>query len=713
MKFRYESDWLSFIWLILCFGLFSSIPGKSQTNIGGVINTYTVVSGVNSNCSCPSTNCATVTVLSAAGFAVGDTILIIQMKGAQVDSTNSTSHGDILSLHDAGNYEFAEIASISGNDITTVYPLNETYFSNIYPSDSACVQIVSVPVYSGDVTVTSELTAQAWNGLTGGVLVFEATGTITLQADINVDAKGFEGATRDQATLSCSFDTAFYYQSTRFQYSSNPSAGYSYNDSPTRVSENSKYGGCSNPCTTNRMMNTDDDLGGYRGESIAANTFRKRNLTANSYGETEAIFDKGKGHWGNGGGGGGNHNAGGGGGGNYGTGGMGGNVYNVLNNGNGPGCYSGNLGVRRGYGGESLTPTSTKIFMGGGGGEGHDNGGNGSTGTSGGGIIFITATNITNSGSYTISANGLDNAVVAFGDGSGGGGAGGSILMDVSGSFTNAVTISASGGDGGDHDNNTCHGTGGGGGGGIIWFSNSSPSANVTTAIGGGANGIQLDATYDCSPDLDWGATDGTDGLISHGGGSPFFNSNTCALVLPTEMTSFSATSRKTWIQLDWKTKREWDNDYFMVEKSTDAQIFKSLKRVDSKGQSDAGTSYSVDDSKPANGVNYYRIKQYDLNGVYKYSHTVTAHIEVPQTEWDIYPNPATNNLNINIHSPIEQVAVLGIFDMFGRQVYMEVLSLEKGLQVHSQALSLLPVGMYNLVLMGDNLSLHQRFVKN
>jgi hypothetical protein len=43
--------------------------------------------------------------------------------------------------------------------------------------------------------------------------------------------------------------------------------------------------------------------------------------------------------------------------------------------------------------------------MGGGGGEGHDNGGNGSTGTAGGGIIFLTAADVTNSASYTISAN--------------------------------------------------------------------------------------------------------------------------------------------------------------------------------------------------------------------------------------------------------------------------------------------------------------------
>src|SRR5689334_15364066 len=99
------------------------------TNISGVINTYTKVTAINNACSCPSTNCATVTVSSAAGFAANDVVLIIQMKGARADSSNTASHGTILNLYDAGNYEFDSIASIASNVITLKMPLRNTYFT--------------------------------------------------------------------------------------------------------------------------------------------------------------------------------------------------------------------------------------------------------------------------------------------------------------------------------------------------------------------------------------------------------------------------------------------------------------------------------------------------------------------------------------------------------------------------------------------------------
>jgi hypothetical protein len=95
------------------------------------------------------------------------------------------------------------------------------------------------------------------------------------------------------------------------------------------------------------MSSLDYKEAGYRGEGISANTFKKTFSNGNV-----ALFDVGKGHWANGGGGGGNHNAGGGGGGNYGTGGWGGNAFNVI--GGGSGCTAGTLGVRRGYGGAPL-----------------------------------------------------------------------------------------------------------------------------------------------------------------------------------------------------------------------------------------------------------------------------------------------------------------------------------------------------------------------
>ena len=685
-----------FIVLIIVFNFIV----KAQTNISGIVNIYTPVTNI-SNCVCPTINCANITVNSATGFSVGDRVLLIQMKGARVDSSNTPSHGSIINLYDAGNYEFADIASVAGNVITTAEPLKETYFTNASPKDSACVQLIRVPVYPGNVNITGTLTAQAWNGRTGGVLAFRTSGTVTLNADITVSGLGFQAARKMSASSTCGNDTALYYQSTGWQHTACTSCDYNYDDAVTRIVTLASYGGCGgggpggSPCYTNRMHTNDGRMAGYKGEGIAANTFRKVFNNGNI-----ALFDKGRGRWGNAGGGGGNHNGGGGGGSNYGAGGRGGNAYN-----NTSACPTGTLADRKGYGGAALTPTGSKVFMGGGGGEGHDNGGNGSTGTPGGGLIFIKATSITNNGSYTITANGINQTFVAFGDGSGGGGAGGSVLLDV-GSFTNAISVSARGGDGGSHNNNNCHGTGGGGGGGVIWFSGS--SANVTTNVTGGANGTQVAASIDCG-DINWGATAGSNGYVRtglDGGYTAFFNMNTCSSgPLPIELISFSASEINNKVHLEWATSTEKNNEFFTVEKSADGRNFTEFSRKEGAGNHVGILNYSLIDNTPFPGINYYRLIQSDFDGTQTVSKIVTAYVD-QRKSLIVHPNPA--NEYFVVEMPWHVNYSLYITDLNGRRV-LEKSEMNSGSKIDIETLS---KGIYFLYITADDQVYFQKLIK-
>ncbi len=686
----------------LIVGTLFTFQLHAQTNISGIINIYTPVSSI-SSCACPLTNCATVTVTSSAGFAVGNRVIIMQMKGARVDSSNTPTHGSILNLYDAGNYEFATISSITGGLITLSNPLKETYFTNSSPKDSARVQLIRVPIYTGNVNVTGTLSPQAWNGSTGGVLAFEATGTVTLNANITASGLGFNGARRMTASSTCGNDTALYYQSTGWQYTACTSCDYNYDDAVTRPATLASYGGCGGGgpggvCYTNRMHTNDGRMAGYRGEGVAANTFRK--VFANS---NVALFEKGRGRWGNGGGGGGNHNGGGGGGGNFGAGGSGGNAYN-----NTSACPSGTLTNRKGYGGSQLAPTATKIFMGGGGGEGHDNGGNGSTGTAGGGIILIKATSISNGGAYTITANGADNTFVAFGDGSGGGGAGGSIILNVSGGYTNSISISAKGGKGGDHNNNNCHGTGGGGGGGVIWFAGGSTSpANVTSNITGGANGVQVAGSIDCG-DVNWGATSGGNGILKagpEGGASDLFNFQNCSSPLPVHLTWFDGYVNENEIVLAWNTASELNNKVFEIERSADFVEFTRIGSVNGAGTSTTSKKYKFDDLQPINGTNYYRLKQIDFDGTFIFSKIIAISYVDHSKEIKVYPNPAMDFFIINF--PWEKEFDVAISDFNGN------ILLKINKQQNKQKINCadIPKGLYLLRITTDRNSYTQKLM--
>ena len=90
---------------------------------------------------------------------------------------------------DVGAYDFAVIASVGAGQLVLSTPVTHTY---TLPG----AQAVRVPHYT-DVTVpaSSTLSAPAWDGTTGGVLVFRATGTVEVQPGgaINVTGHGFRG----------------------------------------------------------------------------------------------------------------------------------------------------------------------------------------------------------------------------------------------------------------------------------------------------------------------------------------------------------------------------------------------------------------------------------------------------------------------------------------------------------------------------------------
>ncbi|MBA3900844.1 MAG: SprB repeat-containing protein, partial [Bacteroidetes bacterium] len=149
----------------------------AQVNIGGIINQYSAVLTYNA---CRNGYA----VANPSIFNVGDRVLMIQMKGAQIDQTNTAAFGDIINMNASGLYQFADILSINGNIISFVNNLTTGYGSS--------AQLIKVPVYQ-NATVTSPLTCLPYNGTIGGVLVFEVNGTLTLSDNIDASETGYRG----------------------------------------------------------------------------------------------------------------------------------------------------------------------------------------------------------------------------------------------------------------------------------------------------------------------------------------------------------------------------------------------------------------------------------------------------------------------------------------------------------------------------------------
>ncbi len=616
---------LLYIFLALSFFV-APFKGNAQTTI----NTYARVTAMSGT---------TLTISNSTGTFVSGQAILMQMKDSVIgaSTSNNSSFGSIDNIRSAGKYEVVGISAVSGTTVTLSGAPVNTYNLSV----NARVQLISYPTLGGSTyTLSSSLTALAWNGNVGGIVAFKVNGTLILNNNISVDGQGFKGGNVGVNAPS--------------DYACDPNTYY---DNAGGVST-TYYGG--------------------KGEGIYVNS---------------TAYTVARGQLANGGGGGNLDNAGGGGGSNFTTGGTGGFGWTCTASSNGGGLGGADLSSYIG---------TTRFFMGGGGGGGQQNNAVGTAGANGGGIVMIKATTVqTNSGctggAITISAQGA-NASNSGNDGAGGGGAGGTVLVDAGiYSINNAcpLNILTSGGSGGTVNNSGSHGGGGGGGKGIaILAQQITVPANVTTVANSGTGGGNSTATgtTTAASGNTTAVTGGTTNVL-YAGTSP----------LPVTLVDFNVSNDNKMAVLYWSTAIELNFSHFEIERSLgNANDFISIGTVNAKGNN-SSYHFKDDLSFITNAaIVYYRLKMVDIDGGVQYSDIVVLRMGTNTLSAKAFPVPAQSFVNISMNAPagISNLQVY-ISDMQGRVIKnVGAVNITAG-QTVAVSLEGLTAGQY-IVVMGN-----------
>ncbi|MDX2362514.1 MAG: T9SS type A sorting domain-containing protein [Crocinitomicaceae bacterium] len=173
-------------------------------------------------------------------------------------------------------------------------------------------------------------------------------------------------------------------------------------------------------------------------------------------------------------------------------------------------------------------------------------------------------------------------------------------------------------------------------------------------------------------------------------------------LLLPVELVNFRGSCVGNETILEWSTASELNNKYFEIEKLDDNGEWKVIGEVDGAGNSSTLINYSFIDRDLISS--FYRLKQVDFDGAFKYSDVIYIDEEecVQASGFIVFPNPANDFVMVQVSSSNDQE--IKIYDFMGRVVKSSVFNEEIRIETADWA-----QGMYTIKV-GDQV---KQFIVN
>jgi hypothetical protein len=180
---------------------------------------------------------------------------------------------------------------------------------------------------------------------------------------------------------------------------------------------------------------------------------------------------------------------------------------------------------------------------------------------------------------------------------------------------------------------------------------------------------------------------------------------------LPITLQSLTATPKSNTTHLHWRTATELNNDYMAVEHSTDGRRYSEIGRVLGAGTTQEPQDYSFVHEAPAQGINYYRLRQVDYDGQYEYHGPVTARFGNAASVLDIFPTATADELTVSYEGQLDTDATLSIQSTTGRSLREWAWDSKSGRRT-SFSVADLPAGWYVLRLRNGREVAAGRFLK-
>lgn len=141
--------------------------------------------------------------------------------------------------------------------------------------------------------------------------------------------------------------------------------------------------------------------------------------------------------------------------------------------------------------------------------------------------------------------------------------------------------------------------------------------------------------------------------------------------LLPVDLLTFSARQvpNKNEVQLDWVVTNAFDAHFYDIEFSNNDLQFEKIARINGFSSGVTEQQYTFIHRNPVSDINYYRLKQVDLNGDFMYSPVIAAEYTKKERPL-VFPNPATEY----IYLPINGRTTLTIYTATGKLIKEDII---------------------------------------
>jgi hypothetical protein len=182
---------------------------------------------------------------------------------------------------------------------------------------------------------------------------------------------------------------------------------------------------------------------------------------------------------------------------------------------------------------------------------------------------------------------------------------------------------------------------------------------------------------------------------------------------LPVELISFSGLCEDGFVDLKWQTASEFNSAYFDVEYSRDGQEWNVIHSETAMGISNELTAYGFMHKQSISGDNYYRLNQFDIDGVMHSYYDLVVNADCQENtdvRFSSFPNPSADKFTLSLENAKEGLATCRIVDPKGNVLLENTLVVKGGYNLYSIEQFMAPGVYYIYIQLGDD---HNKVIKH